>query len=224
MTENTTASGAANTISGSSEAILEQLEDALVEWSGYVTADDAPRTLREHASPHIKMLRAELGRLHALAASAPVAPTRIDADRLTDRLMSSDPEFDDCADAASLIQKQAASIELLHVAICQAVTLLNAAVNPFRVVEANDILRHALVAYADSELANPKAAPVAPAPQPAPVKIVRDFRWDSDWQHHVPTLLLEFEPVPANSPIDAKGWNDRDDVAIMLAASFRCAP
>ena len=75
MTENTTASGAANTISGASEAILEQLEDALVEWSGYVTADDAPRTLREHASPHIKMLRAELGRLHALEASAPVAPT-----------------------------------------------------------------------------------------------------------------------------------------------------
>ena len=64
-----------------------------------------------------------------------------------------------------------------------------------------------------------EAAPVAPAPQPAPVKIVRDFRWDSDRQHHVPTLLLEFEPVPANSPIDAKGWNDRDDVAIMLAAA-----
>jgi hypothetical protein len=60
----------------------------------------------------------------------------------------------------------------------------------------------------------------APAPvAPAPVKIVRDFRWDSTQQHHVPTLLLEFDPVPANSPIDAKGWRDRDDVAIMLAAA-----
>lgn len=85
---------------------------------------------------------------------------------------------------------------------------------PFTLFKAG--FRQALVTMA--------SAPVAPAPQPAPVKIVRDFRWDSAQQHHVPTLLLEFEPVPANSPIDAKGWNDRDDVAIMLAASFRCAP
>lgn len=50
-------------------------------------------------------------------------------------------------------------------------------------------------------------------------RIDRSFRWDGDAQHHVPTMLVEFEPVPANSPIDAKGWKDRDALAFMLTAA-----
>lgn len=45
------------------------------------------------------------------------------------------------------------------------------------------------------------------------------FRWDGERQHHVPKLVVEFEPVPANSPCDAKGWKDRDAVAAMLSAA-----
>jgi len=45
------------------------------------------------------------------------------------------------------------------------------------------------------------------------------FRWDAERQHHVPKLVVEFEPVPANSPCDAKGWKDRDAVAAMLSAA-----
>ena len=58
----------------------------------------------------------------------------------------------------------------------------------------------------------------APATQQAVVvrKIDRGFRWDGENLQHVPTLLLEFEPVPANSPCDAKGWQDRDAVADRL--------
>lgn len=48
-------------------------------------------------------------------------------------------------------------------------------------------------------------------------KIDRGFRWDGENLQHVPTLLLEFEPVPANSPCDAKGWQDRDAVARSVA-------
>jgi hypothetical protein len=45
------------------------------------------------------------------------------------------------------------------------------------------------------------------------------FRWDGEWQHYVPKLVVEFEPVPENSPWDAKGWKDRDAVAAMLSAA-----
>jgi hypothetical protein len=45
------------------------------------------------------------------------------------------------------------------------------------------------------------------------------FRWDGERQHHVPKLVVEFEPVPENSPWDAKGWKDRDAVAAMLSAA-----
>ena len=50
-------------------------------------------------------------------------------------------------------------------------------------------------------------------------KVKADFRWDSENQHHIPTLLIEFEPVPAGEPCDAKGWTDRDNLAAMLAAA-----
>jgi hypothetical protein len=45
------------------------------------------------------------------------------------------------------------------------------------------------------------------------------FRWDGERQHHVPKLVVEFEPVPENSPWNAKGWKDRDAVAAMLSAA-----
>jgi hypothetical protein len=45
------------------------------------------------------------------------------------------------------------------------------------------------------------------------------FRWDSERMQHVPQLLIEFEPVPAGSPNDAKGWRDRDAMAAALARS-----
>ncbi len=59
---------------------------------------------------------------------------------------------------------------------------------------------------------------VAPAVPPMTF-INKDFYWDSAKQHHVPTLYIEFTPVPANSPNDAPGWVDRDRLAAMLAAA-----
>lgn len=46
----------------------------------------------------------------------------------------------------------------------------------------------------------------------------KSFRWDGEKQQHIPRLIIEFEPVPANSPCDAQGWKDRDTVAKMFAA------
>ena len=54
---------------------------------------------------------------------------------------------------------------------------------------------------------------------PDVLKITRSFKWVSEKQHHVPTLILEFTAVPANSPNDAKGWRDRDNLAEMLAST-----
>lgn len=44
------------------------------------------------------------------------------------------------------------------------------------------------------------------------------FRFDPDAQQHIPTLLVEFEPVSAVGGGDpkAKGWRDRDLLAMML--------
>jgi hypothetical protein len=42
------------------------------------------------------------------------------------------------------------------------------------------------------------------------------FRFDGVHQHHVPQLLLEFDPVPVGDSIDAKGWHDRDAFAAAL--------
>lgn len=72
------------------------------------------------------------------------------------------------------------------------------------------------------ELAAQYAAEAAhDAAQAVPAVRVADvgFRWDGEKQQHVPTLLVEFEPVPANSGSDAKGWRDRDAIAAMLAAA-----
>lgn len=151
MTENTTASGAADAISGASEAILGQLEDALVEWNGYVAASDAPRTLREHASPHIKMLKAELGRLHALAASAPVAPT---------------PPA-----SITLDFKQATELLDMYGGEPTEVTLQVGDGHSGKGVYAHwaEIPEEGAMFLGVSDYeATPEAAPVAPAPQPAP--------------------------------------------------------
>lgn len=47
-------------------------------------------------------------------------------------------------------------------------------------------------------------------------KLDRGFRWVSEKQQHVPTLLIEFEPIPANSSVTEKGWQDRDALAAFL--------
>ena len=59
--------------------------------------------------------------------------------------------------------------------------------------------------------------------QPAPSinegvrKVTLSFRWESEAQHHIPTIEIEFDPVSPNSPNDAKGWQDRDRIASMLS-------
>ena len=64
--------------------------------------------------------------------------------------------------------------------------------------------------------ASPAGAPVA-----APDYRIADrgFRWDAETRQHIPQLLIEFAPVPANDPNDSKGWKDRDSLAAMLAAA-----
>lgn len=51
------------------------------------------------------------------------------------------------------------------------------------------------------------------------MKADRCYRWDTLAQHHIPTLVVEFEPVPGNTPNDAKGWADRDRLANFLKES-----
>ena len=65
-----------------------------------------------------------------------------------------------------------------------------------------------------------RASP-ASAPVTAPDYRIADrgFRWDAETRQHIPQLLIEFAPVPANDPNDSKGWKDRDSLAAMLAAA-----
>ena len=60
------------------------------------------------------------------------------------------------------------------------------------------------------------APPQAEAVTPGCV-VDRGFRWDGEKQQHIPQLVIEFDPVPANSPCDAQGWKDRDAVAKMFS-------
>lgn len=59
--------------------------------------------------------------------------------------------------------------------------------------------------------------------QPAPSinedvrKVTLGFRWESEAQHHIPTIEIEFDPVSPDSPNDVKGWQDRDRIASMLS-------
>ena len=54
---------------------------------------------------------------------------------------------------------------------------------------------------------------------PSGMKIEKIFRWSGEKQHHIPQLLIEFEPVPAGEPNDSKGWKDRDALSEMLSAA-----
>ncbi len=49
------------------------------------------------------------------------------------------------------------------------------------------------------------------------------FRFDGEKQVHVPTVLLEFEPVPVNSSMGntSKGWIDRDAFARFVEAAHK---
>lgn len=48
-------------------------------------------------------------------------------------------------------------------------------------------------------------------------KVTLGFRWESEAQHHIPTIEIEFDPVSPESPNDAKGWQDRDRIASRLS-------
>jgi len=50
-------------------------------------------------------------------------------------------------------------------------------------------------------------------------KVDPGFRWDGDAQQHVPQVLVEFAPVPANAPTDSPGWLARDAFVAALAAT-----
>mgnify|MGYP003456582563 CR=1 FL=1 len=71
---------------------------------------------------------------------------------------------------------------------------------------------------------------LAPGAQPAPSvpegisRVSPDFYWDSAKQHHIPTVLVEFEPVPVGSPNDAKGWQDRDRFAALITVAPEAKP
>lgn len=86
-----------------------------------------------------------------------------------------------------------------------------------------EILQHGLGwTYHDGEWLEDKAATETLRQQaeavPPGYVVDRGFRWDGENQQHIPQLTLEFDPVPANGPCDAKGWKDRDAVAQMFAA------
>ena len=68
------------------------------------------------------------------------------------------------------------------------------------------------------------AAPQHAEAVPPGVVVDKGFRWDGEKQQHIPRLIIEFEPVPANSPYDAQGWRDRDQVAGMFAAAPKGQP
>ena len=64
--------------------------------------------------------------------------------------------------------------------------------------------------------ASPASAPVA-APDYRIAGL--GFQWDAKNRQHIPQLLIEFTPVPANAPNDSKGWKDRDKLAAILSAA-----
>lgn len=66
MSTNPTPTSAWAPVPEATNILIERLEDAVYEWSNYVVADDAPRTLTKHVDPHIKALERELQRLSTL--------------------------------------------------------------------------------------------------------------------------------------------------------------
>ena len=74
--------------------------------------------------------------------------------------------------------------------------------------------------HLERELALLKASPASASVAAPDYRIAdRGFRWDAENRQHIPQLLIEFTPVPANDPNDSKGWKDRDSLAAMLAAA-----
>ncbi len=56
-------------------------------------------------------------------------------------------------------------------------------------------------------------------------RVASDFYWDRATLHHVPFVRVEFQPVAADEPDDAKGWQDRDRFfAAMLEATREAKP
>ena len=55
-------------------------------------------------------------------------------------------------------------------------------------------------------------------------RVSLDFYWDSAKQHHIPIVRVEFEPVPAGSPNDAKGWQDRDRFVALIKSAQEARP
>ena len=74
------------------------------------------------------------------------------------------------------------------------------------------------------ELAEKEVAHIAPIVPEGISRVSLDFYWDSAKQHHIPTVLVEFEPVPVGSPNDAKGWQDRDRFAALITVAPEAKP
>jgi hypothetical protein len=83
---------------------------------------------------------------------------------------------------------------------------------------ASQLLLEIMAALAALYRAAPPAQPAPAAVPPCHVAVI-GHRFDPVNLIHVPQVLLEFEPVPVNSPNDAKGWQDRDALAAMIAAA-----
>ena len=75
---------------------------------------------------------------------------------------------------------------------------------------------HIAQAVADGTIASAYIMQPAPSINEGVRKVTLGFRWESEAQHHIPTIEIEFDPVSPDSPNDAKGWQDRDRLASML--------
>ena len=92
-----------------------------------------------------------------------------------------------------------------------------------RALEAEDLNRK-FVAEINGPAYMGEPAQPAPSIPEGVKKVTRGFHWNGAAQHHTPTIEVEFEPVPAGSPNNAKGWQDRDRLAAMLAAAPEAKP
>ena len=84
-----------------------------------------------------------------------------------------------------------------------------------RALEAEDLSRK-FVAEINGPTYMGEPAQPAPSINEGVRKVTLGFRWESEAQHHIPTIEIEFDPVSPNSPNDAKSWQDRDRLAAML--------
>ena len=196
ITPNTTASGAAD--------LTPEIEyDCLVAWSRSVFGAN------QHDTVHPMYLTAfKSGYKAALAASAPAPqPAAHQGDGVPTWQAAQDPMLE-CS-----IQPRPLShpLSAYHSAMSKGPLHYTWQDKPHRLVY--DLIA-AVKHYAN------QAGQAAPAPVPVPVpsglRVERGFRWDDKALHHIPNLLVEFEPVPALSPNDMKGWKDRDAIAAML--------